>query len=215
MKKLLLLGALISSVAMAEGNVAEARIGANFGSTTFHYGYYIDDLSNKVKSGFELAGEYRTDLGSGFQVGGGIAYRYNKLPKFEGYESQGLHSFPIYATARYTFHTGSELVTYVKANLGYSFNSGSIKNTWDDRDSFGGRRWGKDEIKFGSGFYYGVGTGIQYKNFVVDLSWSNTLVKTKWEYDSNYSSGTNINYSGSKNLNHDVVTLSVGYSFGF
>jgi len=191
MKKLLLLGALISSVAMAEGNVAEARIGANFGSTTFHYGYYIDDLSNKVKSGFELAGEYRTDLGSGFQVGGGIAYRYNKLPKFEGYESKGLHSFPIYATARYNFNTGSDLVTYVKANLGYSFNT--VKKSSDI-----------EGVKAKNGLYTAVGVGVEYMNVTADLAYVFTGAKIKISDE-----GT----SESFRANNSAIRLTVGYKF--
>ena len=216
MKKLLLLGALISSVAMAEGNEREVRAGVDFGSTSITSGPGAGEKSSKMKSGFELAGEYRTDLGSGFQLGGGLAYRYSKLPKLPGGTTKGFHSVPLYATARYNFSTGSDVVPYVKANLGYAFNSGSMKREW----RIPGLSHGKDEVKFGSGMYYGVGAGIQFKNFVVDLTWSSTSTKTKFDFETNISNpltGSLVSEKETMNrtLRYNVVTLGFGYTFGF
>lgn len=80
-KLLLLLGLVVSATAMA--GVAEVRIG---GDLTNRATFKDTDNStwriNKdaLKRGFEITGEYRTPVfNENLEMGGGIAYKYNKL----------------------------------------------------------------------------------------------------------------------------------------
>ena len=207
MKKLLLLGALISSIAMAD--VIEVRIG---GDLTNRATFKEANSSNKwkindevLKKGFELTGEYRTAIAENVEIGGGIAYKYNKLSNknLPGVTMNGLTSVPIYFTTRYNFKNASEITPYVKGNLGIAFNSGKIE-----------AKEGADNVnfKYNSGAYYGVGAGLEYKNFVADLSYNVNTMNTKLT--------ANLPSSGYKgeskfNTNHGVLTLGVGYAFKF
>ena len=203
MKKLLLLGALLSTVAMAQ--VVEVRIGGDLSNSGKFKGGFSDgaDLEKKaIKKGIEISGEYRTPVAEGLEIGGGIAYKHNKVDGRGYYEHKGLDSIPVYLTARYNFKNASEVTPYVKANLGYAFNSGSLK--WHNSAALYG------EAKFKGGLYSGLGAGIQYQNFVVDLSynWNRVRVDRKG-YVAPY------RYEDKFTISHGTLTLGVGYSFGF
>ena len=160
MKKLLLLGALLSTVAMAQ--VVEVRIGGDLSNSgKFKVDSLMEQILKKkaIKKGIELSGEYRTPVAEGLEIGGGIAYKHNKVDGRGYYEHKGVDSVPVYLTARYNFKNASEVTPYIKANLGYAFNSGSLK--WHES------AFDYGEAKFKGGLYSGIGTGIQYKNFVV------------------------------------------------
>ena len=205
-KLLLLLGLVVSATAMA--GVAEVRIGADLTNrATFKDTDNSTWRINKdaLKRGFEITGEYRTPVfNENLEMGGGIAYKYNKLSSknLPGVSVKGLSSVPVYFTTRYNFKNSSEITPYVKGNLGIAFNSGKVESK--DATSTSSMK-----MKFNSGVYYGVGTGIQYKNFVTDLSYNVNTMKTKYS----------VNIPGYKrnskfNTNHGALTLSVGYSFG-
>ena len=103
-------------------------------------------------------------------------------------------------TKRNNFKNDSEVTPYVKGNLGVAFNSGKIEI-----------KEGPSSVKFkyNSGIYYGIGAGIQYKNFVTDLSYNINSLKTKLDVDlPGYKANNKFN------TNHGALTLSVGYSFG-
>ena len=206
-KLLLLLGLVVSATAMA--SVVEVRVGgdltnrATFKDASNTRWRIKDDALNK---GFELAGVYRTEvLNENLEIGGGIAYKHSKLSnkKFPGLSTKGLNSVPLYFTTRYNFKNSSEITPYVKGNLGIAFNSGKVESK--DATSTSSMK-----MKFNSGVYYGVGTGIQYKNFVTDLSYNVNTMKTK--YSVNIPGYTR---NSKFNTNHGALTLSVGYSFGF
>ena len=204
MKKLLLLGALVSSIAMAD--VIEVRVGGDLTNRatfkdTDNQNWKIND--DALKNGFEITGEYRTPIAENLEIGGGIAYRYNKLSSknYPELTMKGINSVPIFFTTRYNFKNASEITPYVKGNLGLAINSGKVESK---------NLVAKESLKFGSGVYYGIGTGLQYKNFVADLSYNVNTMKTKY----------NLNRPGYKeedkfNTNHGTLTLGVGYSFGF
>ena len=194
MKKLLLLGALISSIAMAD--VIEARLGV--------------DLSNngKVKygngdftSGFEIGGEYRREVMENLEMGGGFSYNYSKLKAGDapGITARGIHSMPVYFTTRYKFKDFNGVTPYVKGNLGIAINSGKL----EQKDVF--------EVKYNSGFYYEAGAGIEYKNFVADLSYNVNTMGSKY---TNKIPGT-VNWNQKYNSNAGAFTLGLGYSFKF
>ena len=209
MKKLLLLGALVSSIAMAD--VIEVRVGGDLTNRatfkdTDNQNWKIND--DALKNGFEITGEYRTPIAENLEIGGGIAYRYNKLSSknYPGLTMKGINSVPIYATARYNFRNDSDVTPYVKANLGFAVNSGKIDFQRINTP-------GIDEtaqMKFKHGFYYGAGAGLEYNNFVADLSYNVNTMKTKYSFNM-----PGYKEEGKFNTNHGTLTLGVGYSFGF
>ena len=114
---------------------------------------------------------------------------------------KGINSVPIFFTTRYNFKNASEITPYVKGNLGLAITSGKVesKNILAD-----------ESLKFESGIYYGIGTGLQYKNFVADLSYNVNTMKTKYSFNM-----PGYKEEGKFNTNHGTLTLGVGYSFGF
>ena len=204
MKKLLLLGALVSSIAMAD--VIEVRVGGDLTNRatfkdTDNQNWKIND--DALKNGFEITGEYRTPIAENLEIGGGIAYRYNKLSSknYPGLTMKGINSVPIFFTTRYNFKNASEITPYVKGNLGLAINSGKVESK---------NLVAKESLKIGSGVYYGIGTGLQYKNFVADLSYNVNTMKTKYSFNM-----PGYKEEGKFNTNHGTLTLGVGYSFGF
>ena len=204
MKKLLLLGALVSSIAMAD--VIEVRVGGDLTNRatfkdTDNQNWKIND--DALKNGFEITGEYRTPIAENLEIGGGISYKFNKLSSknYPGLTMKGINSVPIFFTTRYNFKNASEITPYVKGNLGLAITSGKVesKNILAD-----------ESLKFESGIYYGIGTGLQYKNFVADLSYNVNTMKTKYSFNM-----PGYKEEGKFNTNHGTLTLGVGYSFGF
>ena len=234
MKKLILLIFMITAlVSFAEGNTVDVRAGFDFSSKAK---IKDEDVSfDLLKRGFELGTEYRRNLGTGFEVGGGIFYKANSFKKNavgepildeDGSElnitSKKFNAFPIYATARYNFTTPSEdIVPYVKANLGYSINSGKLESKYTTNTSTYPDVAGRvdESYKFKNGLYYGLGTGLKYKNFFADLSYN--VIRSKVEnrfMSSAQSIGGSTTYEYDKwntKVNNKFVTLSFGYSFGF
>ena len=204
MKKLLLLGALVSSIAMAD--VIEVRVGGDLTNRatfkdTDNQNWKIND--DALKNGFEITGEYRTPIAENLEIGGGISYKFNKLSNknYSGLTMKGINSVPIFFTTRYNFKNASEITPYVKGNLGLAINSGKVERK---------NLVAKESLKFGSGVYYGIGTGLQYKNFVADLSYNVNTMKTKYNFNT-----PGYREQGKFNTNHGTLTLGVGYSFGF
>ena len=204
MKKLLLLGALVSSIAMAD--VIEVRVGGDLTNRatfkdTDNQNWKIND--DALKNGFEITGEYRTPIAENLEIGGGISYKFNKLSNknYSGLTMKGINSVPIFFTTRYNFKNASEITPYVKGNLGLAINSGKVERK---------NLVAKESLKFGSGVYYGIGTGLQYKNFVADLSYNVNTMKTKYNFNM-----PGYKEEGKFNTNHGTLTLGVGYSFGF
>ena len=204
MKKLLLLGALVSSIAMAD--VIEVRVGGDLTNRatfkdTDNQNWKIND--DALKNGFEITGEYRTPIAENLEIGGGISYKFNKLSNknYSGLTMKGINSVPIFFTTRYNFKNTSEITPYVKGNLGLAINSGKVESK---------NLVAKESLKFGSGVYYGIGTGLQYKNFVADLSYNVNTMKTKYSFNM-----PGYKEEGKFNTNHGTLTLGVGYSFGF
>ena len=203
MKKLLLLGALVSSIAMAD--VIEVRVGGDLTNRatfkdTDNQNWKIND--DALKNGFEITGEYRTPIAENLEIGGGISYKFNKLSNknYSGLTMKGINSVPIFFTTRYNFKNTSEITPYIKGNLGLAINSGKVESK---------NLVAKESLKFGSGVYYGIGTGLQYKNFVADLSYNINTMKTKYSFNM-----PGYKEEGKFNTNHGTLTLGVGYSFG-
>ena len=161
MKKLLIGLFLVASLSAFSANqVVELKGGVDFGGK-----YDVDDIwdAGKAKTGLEIGAEYRYNVYPGLELGGGLAFQGHKKLKNGG---EGFNSVPVYATMKYSFDTG-EVKPYLKADLGYSFNTNDYNN----------------------GFYYGAGIGVSYNNFNAELMYK--------ENKSNYSGlvwDDNINY---------------------
>ena len=240
MKKLILSVFILTTlVSFAEGNSVDVRAGLDLGSKSK---VKNEDFSfDLLKKGFEIGTEYIRNLGAGFEAGAGIFYKRNNFKKEvlddalvdeASYDTKykSFNAVPIYATARYNFNTNSDFVPYIKANLGYSINSGKAESNYT---GVGTSKYydiaGKlnEKFEFKNGLYYGLGTGLKYKNFFADLSYNVIRAKVENNYMSSarYSSVTasgtttrSTEYEFDKDdykVNNRFVTLSFGYSFEF
>ncbi len=216
-KKVLLGLAALSCVSLAaEGTNVYLKAGADM-LQRFDEVKYAGKKLNKDDGddfGYELTVEVMREVYPNFELGLGLSYQDHGDPKKntnknwqnEGYdmtsEIPGFKSVPLYVTAKYNFPVEGNIKPYLKADLGYSFNSdnGDIK-VWDtEGDSF------KYFTKVENGLYYGIGAGAEYNNFVVDLMYKVNRAEMKAEVD-----GKRIK----KDLDYSRITLSVGYRFNF
>lgn len=204
MKKVLVGLFALSCVAMAyEKPNVYVRVGlghANFKKLTYEGATIIKSQAKGMA--WELGLEAMYPVTKEFEAGLGVAYQYNARPKWGTQEDEvlcgslpALKSIPLYATAKYNFPMGSEFHPYVKADLGYSFNSGK-KTIKSDPDDF--------SMKYKNGVYYGVGIGAEYNNIVVDLMYKFTDAKIK--YNDGYEVDTD-------KFNSKRVMLSAAYKF--
>ena len=206
MKKILVLLTLVGSIAMAQGNVYEFRAGWDLYNRAKDSNKEYQIRKDVLQTGPEVSFEYRRELTNNFDLGAGIAYKYNNLTdkKVEvdkdtiDVSMKGLHSVPIYATARYNFRNDSDVTPYVKANLGFAVNSGKIDFQRINTP-------GIDEtaqMKFKHGFYYGVGAGVNYNNFNAEVM-----------YKENQGQYKNDNTGDKTDANYKRVSVGVGYNF--
>ena len=180
MKKILVLLTLVGSIAMAQGNIYEFRAGWDLHNRAKDSDKEYQIRKDVLKTGPEVSFEYRKEVTDNLELGGGLAYKYNDLTarKVDVNENKvsvsmkGLHSVPIYATAKYNFKNDSAVTPYVKAKLGFAVNSGKIDFQTINTPGVDSTA----QMKFKHGFYYGAGAGVEYNNFVADLSYNvNTL----------------------------------------
>ena len=114
MKKLfLVLGVLVSSAAMAEGNVVEGRLGYSFKE-----GKLTEDVTKKVV----LTGEYRREVMPNLELGLGLdVKRADEVVTKKvdnNYAMITRTGLPVYAVAQYNFKNDSDVVPYIKGKLG-------------------------------------------------------------------------------------------------
>ncbi len=200
MKKILLVMGLLGSLALAEGNKVEVRGAIDLGQE-FNHNYW--NLKKEAKFSYELAVEYRRELAANFELGVGLAYQDHgkvKTGNYNGYSTEGdlYDSVPLYITSRYNFKNSTEFTPYVKTNIGYSFNvnDGTLK----EKSSLGDLDL---DITAKNGFYYGIGFGLEYKNFIADLS-----------YQVNYADIEG-DYINSSKADFQRFSLGIGYNFDF
>lgn len=219
-KTLLIIGLIASSITYAESNKIEVRAGGDLGKK---YSHEYSNISENTKFSYELAVEYRREFYENLEFGLGVAYQdhgklkstttsyYQSETGYTDFSTKGdlYNSVPLYLTARYNFKNSTEFTPYVKANLGYSFNidDGSIDTKW--KDSYTGREVnGNFDVDAKNGLYYAIGTGVEYKSFVVDLSYQVNTSKVKLK--DNYGHDKEDSDSDFKR-----VTLGIGYNFNF
>jgi hypothetical protein len=169
MKKLLLIGLLIGSAttAMADRYI-ETRIGLN------GFGTYNDDGSKVISKyktdgvGVDFAAEIMNSVNDNLYLGAGIAYQINQDSK--EHNDPLFRSVPVYGALKYRigYLGDSSWETFVKANLGYSFN---MKD--------GGDHTPKD------GLYWALGGGVENDGVVLEVSYQDThskVNKTNYDY---------------------------------
>ena len=229
-KNLLIAGILVSSVAMANGNVIEVRLGGDLKNTyIMEYNGKGEEANKSIyKNGVEVVTEYRKEILPNFELGGGVAVKRATIDRASFYEEvkkefpnpnnkldltvKNIVSVPVYAVAKYNFNNSTSVKPYVKAKLGYVFSKGgfSAKLKKENEEI-------KMDIKFGDGdeVYLGLGTGVEIKNFVVDLSYNSTNMRTSSDLKVvKNSAPEELRHILATTKNHSV-TLSVGYLFKF
>ena len=184
---------------------------------------YENAKANKKETkdlGFEVALEATKNLTDSFELGLGVAYQNHSKPKsnkktynnFETAKSEmpKYDSVPLYAMAKYNFNTDTSWKPYLKATLGYSINfeDGDAKETYTYNSLTESYKY-KTDVK--NGLYYGVGAGVEYENFFVDLMYQVNEAKAKITHEEN-----GINYGSKKNdFDYSRVTLGFGYKFTY
>ena len=281
MKKslLLVLGVLVSSVAMAEGNVVEGRLGYSFGE-----GKLTEDVTKKVV----LTGEYRREVMPNLEVGLGLdVKRADEVVTKKvnnNYAVVTRTGLPVYGVVQYNFKSDSDVVPYIKGRLGVVLGrdyqvkevapvattrpAAAVANeapvatvTQPAVDQPAGNQPAgnqpagnqpagnqpagnqpagnqpavdqpagnpapapapapvanaKKEFN-GNALYAGIGVGVNYKNFVVDLSYNYTTGRKLSDTDLNniQTAGVRKEVKELVKSGTGVVTLSVGYTLGF
>lgn len=166
------------------------------------------------KGGFELTVEATREFYPNLELGLGISYQDHGKPEkattrtaYGTYtvENTGYKSIPIYAVAKYNIPIESNIKPYLKANFGYSFN-------YDESDikAYNGTTKLPDDsaVWLDDGIYYGLGGGIEYNNFIVELM-----------YKVNRAESEITIMGGSEKIkekyDYSRTTLSFGYRFDF
>jgi hypothetical protein len=211
MKKPFLLLIVLSTISFAKSDFyIEPKVGIDLISG---YKKTYDDngkifLNDKTKEfGVEVAIEGYKILNEYIDLGLGVAYQNHADRKHFDYTSNvdisGVQytSIPVYIAGKYNFLLDSETKPYLKANLGYSFNFDSSdleeKNTLNDRIE-------KTAIEVNGGLYYGIGTGIEYKNYTIELMYAINRCKI-----------SNKKSNFKERADYDRISLLVGYRFNF
>ena len=172
MKKVILgIATLASLLSMSQGAEANIKVGYDFFRNSTIVELNNDDefkVDNaQYKRGFTLGLEILplTFKDSKIKLGAGVEYNFGETTV--RYSKDGLDTnkyfVPLYATAKFTYyrHQKSDVNLYTFARLGYAFSKEEILY---------------DIYENGNGVYYGLGFGLDYKYFLVEIM-----------YDGNYS----------------------------
>ena len=211
MKKLFLLLIVLSNISFAKSNFyINPKIGIDLVS---RYEKIDDDngnslLGDKTKGfGGEVAIEGYKILNESIDLGLGVAYQDHSDRKHFDYTSNvdtsgvQYRSIPVYLAGRYNFLLESKTKPYLRANLGYSFNFNS--SDLEEKDSVTDQTE-KTAIDIDGGLYYGIGTGIEYKDYTIELMYAINQCKSS------------IDGSHSKDrTDYDRISLLIGYRFNF
>lgn len=227
MKKILISLFALSSVAsfaMEKDFNVYTKLGVDVYS---NYTKFVDDTGKsltpkKGKFTYSLFLEATKNVTPNFELGFGVGHiaRKNSSHSYSGvdeddgtkftlsYKVPRYKSIPLYAIAKYNFDLGSELKPYVKADLGYSFNkinNSSVYANIVTENGDSGREKLTD-VKIKNGLYTTIGAGVEYRNFLTELSYSFNKAKVNL---------TDSDGTSSIKYNNKAIRLSVGYKFNF
>lgn len=182
------------------------KLGTDFYRSFEKIGYGENSFNKKDADSFawEIAMEGTKEIYPNFELGVGIAYQAHGKPKSEKGkydlgDELGYSSIPLYLTGKYNFMTLSPLTPYIKTNLGYSYNSSS-----NDTEVFSTSSDISD-IDVKHGLYYGLGAGIEYNDFIMELMYQVNEAKGEVKFNNSKAVKDNLDYKR--------VTLSLGYKF--
>ena len=204
MKKVLLGLAILSFSAMAaEGTNLYLKTGVDI-SGKFDKVKVIGENVNKSESdrlGFDLTAEVTREFYPNLELGLGLSYQDHGRPESvnlngEKVQNTEYKSLPIYALVKYNIPLESNIKPYLKADLGYSFNFGE-KDLKTSHTSI--------NTSIDNGLYYGLGAGVEYNNFVVELMYKVNRADVQYDVNGIKTSSRDYDYSR--------TTLSVGYRF--
>lgn len=158
------------------------------------------------KSGFELTAEVTKEMVPNLELGLGLSYQDHDRPEALHVSSEkvtikntGYKSMPLYLVGKYNIPVESNVKPYLKANLGYSFNFGEKDLSFKGVD-------GKLGTSIDNGLYYGLGAGVEYNNFIVELMYKVNQADVEYK-------GAGIKVKDS--YDYSRTTLSFGYKFNF
>lgn len=203
MKKLLLviLIATISFTSFAEG--IEIRSGIDFSGNSDYSiedsdKLSLDETSGELDPGYVLKVEYL--FGETFEYGVGLAYK--ELGESDAIDTMNsvsvsgslLSSTILYGTVKYNL--GIEgMQPYIKGNLGLTSSTSKL---WSGSISTAANY----EISYDPGIYYGLGFGVEYNNYIIELIQEVQTVMIKED-------GSDL-----VELTASTTTLEFGYKFG-
>ncbi|RXZ71087.1 porin family protein [Fusobacterium necrophorum] len=207
MKRLVLALMAITSITAAAENHIYGKVGGDFYTRFSRIDRGSGSLFEKNHGrGLGIFLEATTDVTPNVELGAGIGYIRRANGKniertlneqyIDKWKTVRYDSIPLYATAKYNFIMEGEIKPYVKADLGYSFNHARNK-VYEDT---------KPKVK--NGLYAGVGIGMEYGNFVTELSYNVTGAKVSVK-------GTDYTLVENQKYNNAAVRFSVGYKFNF
>lgn len=175
----------------------------------------LTEIGKKGKFSPSVFLEGTKNINPEFELGAGIGYigrpSYDVNYSNEDYTLKGkfprYNSVPLYLIAKYNFSTSSDLKPYIKVDLGFSFNTRkSAELTLIDNKTKARVDFGKEyTLNIKNGLYGSFGVGLEYNNFVGELSYVYTGAKIYSNYDRN----NTVNYR------NKAIRLSVGYKFAF
>jgi len=164
MKNILLLFFMLASLSMASitgtgTDMLEFRLGGNFAGKyeEVHEKYFKSESDPQGASG-ELMVELSHRPLPYLITGLGIGYQRSSKVRIKETDYSVIDTIPVYITAKYVFNNEGSIQPFLKANLG-----ASLSYTRADLERSGG--------KAKTGFYYAVGGGLEYHEFIVDLSY--------------------------------------------
>lgn len=199
MKKLLLvLGILtvcaVSSANERSGPQVEGRVGWSFNKN-----YSNDyDTDSKGMEFTEGGVEYRqAGIGSldNLELGVGGSFMYDNGTR---HTVNDYSSIPLYGVVRYNImNINDKILPYVKGHLGYSINSLS-DNVYNSQGDY-------VDGDVSGGLYYGVGLGVEFYGFTVELMYRGINAEFKQNDQFDY-------YDGDTKANKTSFGLSVGVS---
>lgn len=119
-------------------------------------------------------------------------------------------SIPVYLALKQNYPLNPNTTLYFNGNLGYSFNNIRNNTTYDIKDSSPLLSYSRIfNLKTKNGLYLGLGMGIEYKSFLVDIGYyhTNSSINVIGIYNGEkYGSG----YHSYKN---DALRFSIGFKF--
>lgn len=198
-KKIIILGlGIISAISTLASEGTNLYLGAGVVDIkgSFNKKTTEDKKEKKFKGGeISAIAEVTKECYPNLELGLGTAYqKHNKVFTNE----ITYNSCPIYAIAKYNFNVNESIIPYLKLNCGYSFNFNEKEKKIDNFNT---------KVIVDNGIYYGVGGGIEYNNFVIELMYKANRNNIKFE---------NSQESFSKNKSsYSRTTLAVGYKFNF